>query len=203
VPSEHALESRRRAFRPGMTGGRVGRGAGVRPGTAAAAEGRQPRLAGEELRQECGKRGGPHRRARPRRRAPARPRHRPACHRASEIARWGAMRRRGASFRPGRALDSHALNAALCIISEQRRRRRNGPVSGPAGASKIASRGDRMRRSGAPRAEPTAAMPEATLDPRHGPLDPRKVLTSIGEVVYDWDLASDALAWGANAAEVL
>ena len=60
-----------------------------------------------------------------------------------------------------------------------------------------------MRRSGAPRAEPTAAMPEATLDPRHGPLDPRKVLTSIGEVVYDWDLASDALAWGANAAEVL
>ena len=60
-----------------------------------------------------------------------------------------------------------------------------------------------MRRSGAPRAEPTAAMPEATLDPRHGPLDPRKVLTSIGEVVYDWDLATDALAWGANAAEVL
>src|SRR3954467_1083554 len=60
-----------------------------------------------------------------------------------------------------------------------------------------------MRRSGAPRAEPTAAMPEATLDPRHGPLDPRKVLTSIGEVVYDWDLATAALARGANAAEVL
>ena len=36
-----------------------------------------------------------------------------------------------------------------------------------------------------------------------GPLDPRKVLTSIGEVVYDWDLSSDRIAWGANAAEVL
>jgi diguanylate cyclase (GGDEF)-like protein len=36
-----------------------------------------------------------------------------------------------------------------------------------------------------------------------GPLDPRKVLTAIGEVVYDWDLSSDEIAWGANAAEVL
>jgi diguanylate cyclase (GGDEF)-like protein len=34
-------------------------------------------------------------------------------------------------------------------------------------------------------------------------LDPRKVLTSIGEVVYDWDLPSDRIAWGANAAEVV
>jgi diguanylate cyclase (GGDEF)-like protein len=34
-------------------------------------------------------------------------------------------------------------------------------------------------------------------------LDPRKVLTSIGEAVYDWDLSSDRIAWGANAAEVL
>src|SRR5215218_2502470 len=34
------------------------------------------------------------------------------------------------------------------------------------------------------------------------PLDPRAILTSIGEVVYDWDLASDALTWGVNAAEV-
>jgi diguanylate cyclase (GGDEF)-like protein len=37
---------------------------------------------------------------------------------------------------------------------------------------------------------------------RHTPLDPRSILTSIGEVVYDWDLASDALTWGANGAEV-
>lgn len=35
-----------------------------------------------------------------------------------------------------------------------------------------------------------------------GPLDPRAVLTSIGEVVYDWDIGSDALAWSANAADV-
>lgn len=34
-------------------------------------------------------------------------------------------------------------------------------------------------------------------------LDPRAILTSIGEVVYDWDLASDRIAWGVNAADVL
>lgn len=37
----------------------------------------------------------------------------------------------------------------------------------------------------------------------HAPLDPRKVLTSIGEVVYDWDILSDAIAWGANVGDVL
>ncbi|MBV9077308.1 MAG: bifunctional diguanylate cyclase/phosphodiesterase [Methylobacteriaceae bacterium] len=40
---------------------------------------------------------------------------------------------------------------------------------------------------------------------RHGaelPGDPRAILTSIGLVVYDWDLASDRLNWGANAPEV-
>jgi len=35
-----------------------------------------------------------------------------------------------------------------------------------------------------------------------GPLDPRAVLTSIGEVVYDWDIGTDALAWSANAGDV-
>src|SRR5215217_6371433 len=59
-----------------------------------------------------------------------------------------------------------------------------------------------MRRLGA-RGESKRAMPEASDAPHHGPLDPRKVLTSIGEVVYDWDLARDTLTWGANAAEVL
>lgn len=34
------------------------------------------------------------------------------------------------------------------------------------------------------------------------PVDPRRILTSVGEVVYDWDLASDAIAWGSNAPEV-
>ncbi|HSP24688.1 MAG TPA: bifunctional diguanylate cyclase/phosphodiesterase [Saliniramus sp.] len=33
-------------------------------------------------------------------------------------------------------------------------------------------------------------------------LDPRSILTSIGEVVYDWDIGSDAIAWSANASEV-
>lgn len=34
-------------------------------------------------------------------------------------------------------------------------------------------------------------------------VDPRSLLSSIGEVVYSWDIASDALKWGPNAAEVL
>ena len=34
-------------------------------------------------------------------------------------------------------------------------------------------------------------------------IDPRGVLTSIGEVVYSWDLASDTLAWGPNVRELL
>ncbi|KAA2241227.1 EAL domain-containing protein [Salinarimonas soli] len=40
-------------------------------------------------------------------------------------------------------------------------------------------------------------------DGDRGPLDPRAILTSIGEVVYDWDLASDVISWGLNAADVL
>ena len=30
-----------------------------------------------------------------------------------------------------------------------------------------------------------------------------QILASLGEVAYDWDIDSDALAWSANAAEVL
>ncbi len=33
--------------------------------------------------------------------------------------------------------------------------------------------------------------------------DPRKILDSIGETVYDWDLHSDRISWGPNAASVL
>ena len=35
------------------------------------------------------------------------------------------------------------------------------------------------------------------------PVDPRSILSSIGEVVYGWDIQSDTLSWGPNAAEVL
>lgn len=35
------------------------------------------------------------------------------------------------------------------------------------------------------------------------PREPRRTLTSLGVVVYTWDLASDRLAWGPNVAEVL
>ena len=34
------------------------------------------------------------------------------------------------------------------------------------------------------------------------PLDPRSILSSIGEVVYDWDLTSDELVWGPNVADL-
>ena len=34
-------------------------------------------------------------------------------------------------------------------------------------------------------------------------LDPRSVLRSVSAVVYDWDLVSDKLTWGANAGETL
>jgi len=34
-------------------------------------------------------------------------------------------------------------------------------------------------------------------------VEPRSLLSSIGEVAYNWDIGSDALSWGPNAAEVL
>jgi EAL domain-containing protein (putative c-di-GMP-specific phosphodiesterase class I) len=36
-----------------------------------------------------------------------------------------------------------------------------------------------------------------------GPVNPRKALTAIGCTTLSWDLATDALAWGPNAAELL
>jgi diguanylate cyclase (GGDEF)-like protein len=33
--------------------------------------------------------------------------------------------------------------------------------------------------------------------------DPSAILASVGEVLYTWDIATDALSWGVNAAEVL
>ncbi|MGL4727323.1 MAG: hypothetical protein ACRCWO_01075, partial [Bosea sp. (in: a-proteobacteria)] len=43
----------------------------------------------------------------------------------------------------------------------------------------------------------------ASMDPDRDAIDPRGVLTSIGEVVYGWDLSSDQLSWGPNVSEVL
>ncbi len=37
---------------------------------------------------------------------------------------------------------------------------------------------------------------------RNAPL-PRDILSSIGETIYDWDIMSDMIAWGPNAADVL
>jgi EAL domain-containing protein (putative c-di-GMP-specific phosphodiesterase class I)/GGDEF domain-containing protein len=39
--------------------------------------------------------------------------------------------------------------------------------------------------------------------PRIPAVDPRRILSSIREVVYDWDLTSDRLRWGPNAVDVL
>jgi EAL domain-containing protein (putative c-di-GMP-specific phosphodiesterase class I) len=53
---------------------------------------------------------------------------------------------------------------------------------------------------------------ESFAEWRSGPLldkpspdspDPRKILDSIGQTVYDWDLHSDQISWGPNAASVL
>jgi diguanylate cyclase (GGDEF)-like protein len=46
-------------------------------------------------------------------------------------------------------------------------------------------------------------VPAGGLDRDRAPLDPRAILTSIGEAVYDWDLATDVITWGLNAADVL
>lgn len=44
-----------------------------------------------------------------------------------------------------------------------------------------------------------AGHPAVGLNPR----DPRRTLTSLGVIVYTWDLASDRIVWGPNAAEVV
>lgn len=37
----------------------------------------------------------------------------------------------------------------------------------------------------------------------HDPVDPKDVLSSIGEVVYTWDMDTDDLRWGPNASDIL
>ncbi|QGM96630.1 putative bifunctional diguanylate cyclase/phosphodiesterase [Methylocystis parvus] len=53
-----------------------------------------------------------------------------------------------------------------------------------------------------PAAPPAAAPPPAALEMSSGP-DPRQILSSIGEVVYTWDIVTDRLTWGPNLAEIL
>ena len=58
------------------------------------------------------------------------------------------------------------------------------------------------------RRSPASGVPAATrsaystADKAAGP-DPKRILNSIGEVVYDWDIGSDRLTWGPNVAHVL
>ncbi|HMN71847.1 MAG TPA: bifunctional diguanylate cyclase/phosphodiesterase [Rhodoblastus sp.] len=51
-------------------------------------------------------------------------------------------------------------------------------------------------------APPTGQAKPAPSASAAGP-DPRAILDSIGEVVYDWDVVSDRLTWGPNALSVL
>ncbi len=47
-----------------------------------------------------------------------------------------------------------------------------------------------------------AAAPIVASEPAIGP-DPRQILSSIGEVVYSWDIGTDRLTWGPNLAQIL
>jgi diguanylate cyclase (GGDEF)-like protein len=50
---------------------------------------------------------------------------------------------------------------------------------------------------------PDRASDNATPRPSAGTLDLAAILASIGEVPYEWDIETDALAWGRNAGEIL
>jgi len=64
------------------------------------------------------------------------------------------------------------------------------------------SRADAAAPAPTPQPRPAAVGgPSSETSPR-GP-DPRRILSSIGELVYDWDLVTDRLEWGPNLAEAL
>ena len=50
---------------------------------------------------------------------------------------------------------------------------------------------------------PAARQPERTAAVREQAFDPARIMASIGEAAYEWNIATDVLAWGANATEVL
>jgi diguanylate cyclase (GGDEF)-like protein len=49
----------------------------------------------------------------------------------------------------------------------------------------------------------TIVAPDAPIAQAAPGPDPKAILNSIGEVVYDWDIASDRLTWGPNVGDVL
>ncbi len=59
----------------------------------------------------------------------------------------------------------------------------------------------------APALDPALGRHDFTRDeltrPGAGALDPRAILDSLGQTVYDWDLESDLIQWGPNAESVL
>jgi hypothetical protein len=47
-----------------------------------------------------------------------------------------------------------------------------------------------------------ASLPDKNADAPGALPDPRAILNSIGEAVYDWDIATDRLVFGPNTAEI-
>src|SRR5262245_33220594 len=82
--------------------------------------------------------------------------------------------------------------------------RLHGPLRESAGV-RVASQ-DRSVRGYIDGQEPClvgeAAAPEETGGGGRG-VDPNEIFASVGEVVYEWRLDSDAIAWGSNAGDVL
>jgi diguanylate cyclase (GGDEF)-like protein len=52
-------------------------------------------------------------------------------------------------------------------------------------------------------ARASASVPKGTSAVAASPLDPARIMVSVGDVPYEWSIDSDALVWGANAAAVL
>ena len=50
---------------------------------------------------------------------------------------------------------------------------------------------------------PRDPQPAMFTAPSSGALDPSTILASVGEVLYDWSIATDALTWAGNVADVL
>ena len=60
-----------------------------------------------------------------------------------------------------------------------------------------------MFASGDVFAKPAVPAMHAADAAREPAFDPARIMASIGEAPYEWTIATDVLAWGANATEVL
>jgi len=75
-----------------------------------------------------------------------------------------------------------------------------GPLANVNALSRLA-RGTVLNEPTLTNADPRHSIPVAP--PARSAVDTAQILASLGEVAYDWDIGSDALAWSANATDVL